>query len=84
MPWLTASNDFSNKVLILVVINVIMLFVGMIMDTTPAIMILTPILLPVATAFGACSRAKTALSPIVPSNPLNTAGTDSAFSSLRL
>ena len=46
------SNDFSNKVLILVVINVIMLFVGMIMDTTPAIMILTPILLPVATAFG--------------------------------
>ena len=29
-----------------------MLFVGMIMDTTPAIMILTPILLPVATAFG--------------------------------
>ena len=46
------SNDFSSKVLILVVINVIMLFVGMIMDTTPAIMILTPILLPVATAFG--------------------------------
>ena len=38
--------------MILVVINVIMLFVGMIMDTTPAIMILTPILLPVATAFG--------------------------------
>lgn len=46
------SNDFSNKVLILLVINIIMLFVGMIMDTTPAIMILTPILLPVATAFG--------------------------------
>lgn len=46
------SNDFSNKVLILVVINVIMLFVGMIMDTTPAIMILTPILLPAVQAFG--------------------------------
>ena len=48
--WIT--NDFSNKILVLLVVNVIMLFVGMIMDTTPAIMILTPILLPVVTAFG--------------------------------
>ena len=48
--WLT--NDFSNKVIILIVINIILLFVGMIMDTTPAIMILTPILQPAAAAFG--------------------------------
>lgn len=48
--WIT--NDFSNKAIILIVINIILLFVGMIMDTTPAIMILTPILLPAATAFG--------------------------------
>jgi C4-dicarboxylate transporter, DctM subunit len=48
--WLDES--FSNKILLLLVINVILLFVGMIMDTTPAIMILTPILLPACTAFG--------------------------------
>ena len=48
--WLGGS--FSSKVLILIVINLILLFVGMIMDTTPAIMILTPILLPVAETFG--------------------------------
>lgn len=46
------SNDFSSEVIILLVINIVVLFVGMIMDTTPAIMILTPILLPVATMFG--------------------------------
>lgn len=46
------SNDFTNKVAILLVINFIMLMVGMVMDTTPAIMILTPILLPMATLFG--------------------------------
>lgn len=48
--WIT--NDFSNKIVILLVINVILLLVGMIMDTTPAIMILTPILLPIVEAFG--------------------------------
>lgn len=48
--WLDES--FSNKILLLLVINIILLFVGMIMDTTPAIMILTPILLPACTAFG--------------------------------
>lgn len=48
--WIT--NDFTNLGIILLVINVIVLFVGMIMDTTPAIMILTPILLPAATLFG--------------------------------
>lgn len=48
--WIT--NDFTNLGIILLVINVIVLFVGMIMDTTPAIMIMTPILLPAATLFG--------------------------------
>lgn len=48
--WIT--NDFSNEVIILLVINIIVLFVGMIMDTTPAIMIMTPILLPAALLFG--------------------------------
>lgn len=48
--WIT--NDFSSLAIILLVINIILLFVGMIMDTTPAIMILTPILLPAASLFG--------------------------------
>lgn len=46
------NNDFSNRVTMLLVINLVTLFVGMIMDTTPAIMILTPILLPAAQIFG--------------------------------
>ena len=46
------ANDFSNKVVILIVINVILLLVGMVLDTSPAIMILTPILLPIAQTFG--------------------------------
>ena len=33
-------------------INVFLLFVGMIMDTTPAILILTPIFLPIVTQLG--------------------------------
>ena len=45
-------NSFSNKVVILLVINLVLLVVGMVMDTTPAILILTPILLPIATAIG--------------------------------
>lgn len=48
--WIT--NDFPNRVLLLIIVNVILLFVGMIMDTTPAIMILTPILLPAVQVFG--------------------------------
>lgn len=48
--WIT--RDFSNRITILVAMNIIMLFVGMIMDTTPAIMIMTPILLPAARVFG--------------------------------
>ena len=45
-------SNFHNKVVILLVINVFLLIVGMVMDTTPAILILTPILLPIVTAIG--------------------------------
>ncbi len=41
-------GNFSNKIIILLVINAFLLLVGMVMDTTPAILILTPILLPIA------------------------------------
>jgi C4-dicarboxylate transporter DctM subunit len=42
----------KNKVLILLLMNVIMLVCGMIIDNIPNIMILTPILLPIAAAVG--------------------------------
>lgn len=42
----------GNKVLILIVVNIFLLFVGMVMDTTPAILILTPILLPIMNGVG--------------------------------
>lgn len=45
-------GNFSSKVLILLVINLFLLLVGMVMDTTPAILILTPILLPIAQGIG--------------------------------
>lgn len=45
-------ENFSSKVVILLVINVFLLIVGMVMDTTPAILILTPILLPIAEGIG--------------------------------
>lgn len=45
-------GNFHNEIVILLVINIFLLFVGMVMDTTPAILILTPILLPIATAIG--------------------------------
>lgn len=43
---------FTNPVALLLVINVFLLLVGMVMDTTPAILILTPILLPIVTKAG--------------------------------
>ena len=46
------SNNFHSPVLILLVINLFLLIVGMVMDTTPAILILTPILLPIVTNLG--------------------------------
>ena len=42
----------DNKIIILLIMNVIMLVCGMIIDTIPNIMILTPILVPIATAVG--------------------------------
>lgn len=46
------SGNFHNSVLILLIINLFLLVVGMVMDTTPAILILTPILLPIVTNLG--------------------------------
>lgn len=48
--WILAN--FSNKIVVLLVINLVLLIVGMFMDTTPAILILTPILLPIVKGFG--------------------------------
>ena len=45
-------ENFHSPVAILLVINVFLLIVGMVMDTTPAILILTPILLPIVEAIG--------------------------------
>ena len=45
-------THFTNPVVLLLVINAFLLIVGMVMDTTPAILILTPILLPIVTAIG--------------------------------
>nr|WP_299385872.1 TRAP transporter large permease [Allomuricauda sp.] len=42
----------DNKFVILLVINVILLFVGIFMDMTPAVLIFTPIFLPVVTKLG--------------------------------
>ena len=41
-----------NKIIILLLINVLLLVVGTFMDVTPAILIFTPILLPICTKFG--------------------------------
>lgn len=45
-------SNLSNKFLFLLIINLLLLLVGMIMDTTPAILILTPILMPIIQGFG--------------------------------
>ena len=45
-------NNFHSPVVILLIINLFLLIVGMVMDTTPAILILTPILLPIVEAIG--------------------------------
>ena len=42
----------SNKIIILLLINLLLLIVGCFMDTTPAILILAPILMPVAASLG--------------------------------
>jgi tripartite ATP-independent transporter DctM subunit len=54
-PQLIASiflEFTSNKYLILIFINLFLILVGMFMDSTPAIIILTPIFLPVIKAVG--------------------------------
>ena len=45
-------GNFTNEIVLLLVINVFLLLVGMVMDTTPAILILSPILLPIVSAVG--------------------------------
>lgn len=55
VPQMVSSwilNSFSNEIVILLVINVFLLIVGMVMDTSPAILIVTPILLPIITGIG--------------------------------
>lgn len=42
----------DNKIVILLIINMILLFVGVFMDMTPAVLIFTPIFLPVVTKLG--------------------------------
>mgnify|MGYP001058405058 CR=1 FL=1 len=48
--WIGTS--FHSKFAILLAINIFLLFLGMIMDTTPAIVIVAPILAPIVTALG--------------------------------
>lgn len=45
-------DQFSNKFVILLIINIVLLLVGTFMDITPAVLIFTPIFLPVATSLG--------------------------------
>lgn len=64
MSWAMAYNKIpqfvsaallavsENPIIILLVINALLLIVGMFMDMTPALLIFTPIFLPVVTAFG--------------------------------
>lgn len=42
----------DNKIIILLIINLILLFVGIFMDMTPAVLIFTPIFLPVVSKLG--------------------------------
>jgi C4-dicarboxylate transporter DctM subunit len=48
--WILGA--ISNEVILLLIINVFLLIVGMVMDTTPAILILTPILMPIVESIG--------------------------------
>jgi tripartite ATP-independent transporter DctM subunit len=42
----------ENKILILLLMNLLLLFIGTFMDVTPAILIFTPIFLPIVQSFG--------------------------------
>lgn len=46
------TTHFAGKITVLLVLNVFLLIVGMLIDTGPAILILTPILIPVIMAVG--------------------------------
>lgn len=55
IPQLVTDSLLSisdNKIMVLILINLILLFVGIFMDMTPAVLIFTPIFLPVVTAMG--------------------------------
>jgi tripartite ATP-independent transporter DctM subunit len=64
MSWLMATQNIpqnvsaallsisNNKIVILLIINVLLLFVGTFMDMTPAVLIFTPIFLPVVKQLG--------------------------------
>ncbi len=64
MSWVMSSEDIpqsissallslsDNKIVILILINLLLLFVGIFMDMTPAVLIFTPIFLPVVTNLG--------------------------------
>ena len=43
------TSNFHSKVEILLIINVALLLIGMVMDTGPALLILAPMLIPLAT-----------------------------------
>ena len=67
MSWIMAYTEIptiisnamltltNSKVITLLIINVVLLFVGTFMDPTPAILIFTPIFLPICTGFGMSS-----------------------------
>ena len=46
------TTNFSSKTAVLLMVNVVLLFIGMIMDTGPALMILGPMLMPMASVLG--------------------------------
>lgn len=55
IPTIMAQSLLSftdNKIIIMLLMNIIMLLMGCIMDPTPAILIFTPIFLPIATSLG--------------------------------
>jgi len=55
IPQLLTESLLSisdSKIVILLIINLILLFVGVFMDITPAVLIFTPIFLPIATDLG--------------------------------
>ncbi len=55
IPGIVAEGLLSitnNKIIILVMMNIIMLIIGTFMDPTPAVLIFTPIFLPIVQSFG--------------------------------